>query len=109
LDKSRSRPPKKAGGRCRRSGDLLVLFVVLVVLVIFVVSFFVFFFVVRFDLGQFDNGQGQGLPKQVPFLAHPNARDRVFVDFRHRDRLTTGFQNDDIAWSQVHVPLPQNG
>jgi hypothetical protein len=92
-------------GRRLVSCDFLMFFAVLVGFVFFLV----FFFIGRIDLGQFHHGQGQGFPEQVAFLAHPHARDGVLVDFRHRDRLAAGFQNDDIAWSQVHGSLPLVG
>jgi hypothetical protein len=66
-------------------------------LLVFLVLVFVAFFLVVFILVRiagvrhFEDGQRKGFAKQVAFAAHPQAYDRVFVHFRHRERMTAGF------------------
>src|ERR1700675_2677575 len=64
---------------------------------------FVFFLFIRdFDFRQFQNGHRKRFAEQVALSAHPDTHDGIAVDFRRRDWKSAGFQNDDIAWFQVH-------
>ena len=70
-----------------------VLFFVIVVL----------FLVIRLlDFGEFEHGRRQRFAKQRAVIAHPEALDRLVADFRHRQRMASGFQNHDIARLQIH-------
>jgi hypothetical protein len=87
-----------SGGIAR---ELLFLVLVFVLAVVFL--FFVdLFLLISFDFGKLQNGQGQRFAEQVAFSAHPQARDGIVVDFHHRNRMTAGFQDDNIAWFQIH-------
>jgi len=85
-----------SGGIAR---ELLFLVLVLVLAVVFL--FFVDLFL-SFDFGKLQNGQGKRFAEQVAFSAHPQAGDGIVVYLHHRDRMTAGFQDDNIAWFQIH-------
>ena len=84
-------------------------FLVAVVLILFVVvfGFVLILFVLRIvHFGKFEHDFWQRFAKQIALAAHPQALRRVVVDFRHGNRVTAGFQNDNIAWFQFHDLFP---
>jgi hypothetical protein len=84
------------------AGALFLFLFVFVFVVIVFVFFVVFLFVVRIVLGEFKHGQWQRLAKEIAFIAHPHARDFAVVDFHDAQWMAAGFQNDDVAWLQIH-------
>ena len=55
-----------------------------------------------YRLGELKHGQWQRLAKKIAFIAHPHARNLVVLDFHHAKWMAAGFQNDDVAWLQIH-------
>src|SRR5262245_60853821 len=74
----------------------LVFFIVLGCLILILILILVLI------VGAFEDGERQRFAEQVAFVPHPQARDRVLVDFHHRQRMTAGFQRDDVARFQLH-------
>jgi hypothetical protein len=92
-----------AASQAGPSGNLAFLEIAFLIFVFSFVLVVAFFLVIRIvDSGQFEYGHGKRFAKQIAFFAHPQAYDGLIVHLCHRNRMASGFQNDDIAWFQFH-------
>lgn len=84
---------------------------ILAVLVFFILVVFGFFglvsvFIVgQVDVGEFEHRRGKFFAEQIAFLADPDAFDCFVDDVCDGQRLSSGFEDDDIACFQFNVRL----